>query len=267
MSAVKSNPGLHNRQNTRERKGNRAFSVRHDENDASQMVVNMLEAKLKKLQNILKLEHTKKKKAENTARSLVKHNEEYKTQIRDLQQSLNTMKTEKQTMKSQYNKLQNQTNEYKSTIQELKRKNKTVEIEHNESVSLINKLKEKQNIKMEKQKREDTNRMNKYKNELLQSLDGENTGKDVKTLINDIKSRNNELQNEFNQLTLLLEKQNESLLNALTAVENLNDNKELEKNNDNCSIQIYHEKKDKKQKRFMQKFKNKLKNKRKNKNK
>eukprot|EP01084_Bolivina_argentea_P266966 452999_1 len=191
-----------------------------DDQDASQMVVQMMETKLKNLQTSLKLERAKRKKTEELAQSLLQQNEQYKVQISDLQQSTNRMKSENKSFRDQLRKLKNQLDDDRQTIKHLNQQRKAIQIERDETFTLLTKIEKEHSTMIKKEKNKHKQEMEKLSAGFLQSL-GAEPGKDVRSVIKELRDNNQSLQDKVDTLAETLSRKQQSLIEALQAVDHI----------------------------------------------
>mmetsp|Transcript_47423 Transcript_47423/g.76072 ORF Transcript_47423/g.76072 Transcript_47423/m.76072 type:complete len:722 (+) Transcript_47423:64-2229(+) len=188
--------------------------------DASQMVVQMMETKVKNLQNQLKLERTKRKKTEELAQSLLTQNEEYKKQVADLQGANSKFRGESKAIKDQLRKLKQQVDDDRQTIKHLTTQRTTMKTERDEAYEILSKLEKEHAMMVKKEKAKHKAEMEKLSAGFLQSL-GAEPGKDVTTVIRELRQSNKSLRGRVETLAATLERKNASLLEALKAVDTI----------------------------------------------
>ena len=139
-----------------------------DHTDASQMVVQMMESKVKKLQNQVKLERAKRKKTEELAQSLLTQNEEYKKQMVELNASQTKMKNENKTFKDQLRKLKTIVDDDRQTIKHLNQQRNAMKAERDESFTLLTKIEKEHSMMVKKEKNKHKTEMEKLSTGFLQ---------------------------------------------------------------------------------------------------
>eukprot|EP01083_Nonionella_stella_P124505 375984_1 len=200
--------------------GHRASSFDYDGPDASEMVVQMMETKVKNLQSQLKLERTKRKKTEELAQSLLTSNEEYKKQIGDLSSSTSKYRSENKTIRDELRKAKQIVDDDRNTIRHLKEQRQAMKKERDEAYTLIDKMEKKYEMTLKKERQKHKNEVDKLSAGFLQSL-GAEPGKDVTTVIKELKQRNVALQANVDTLAETLARKQQSLLQALEAMDNI----------------------------------------------
>ena len=165
--SYKSTNRRHRRAPSGDRRANGSFD---DGPDASQMVVQMMETKVKSLQNQLKLERTKRKKTEELAQSLLTQNEEYKKQIGDLQQSSTKSRQENKSYRDQLRKFKTQVDDDRQTIKHLQSQFKNIQNERKEAYELLSKIEKQHAMMVKKEKAKHKAEIEKLSTGFLQSL-------------------------------------------------------------------------------------------------
>eukprot|EP00486_Rosalina_sp_Unknown_P002912 CAMPEP_0201566378 /NCGR_PEP_ID=MMETSP0190_2-20130828/6114_1 /ASSEMBLY_ACC=CAM_ASM_000263 /TAXON_ID=37353 /ORGANISM="Rosalina sp." /LENGTH=708 /DNA_ID=CAMNT_0047985003 /DNA_START=31 /DNA_END=2157 /DNA_ORIENTATION=+ len=212
----------HRRAQSRSGRGNGSFD---DGQDASQMVVQMMESKVKNLQNQLKLERMKRKKTDELAQSLLTQNEEYKRQIGDLQSSSTKHRSENKQFKDSLRKFKTQVDDDRQTIKHLQTQCKTMKNERDESYELLTKIEKEHQMMIKKEKAKHKAEIERLSTGFLQSL-GAEPGKDVSTVIKELRQTNQDLKEKVDTLAATLERKNASLLEALQAVDTITNEEE-----------------------------------------
>jgi len=154
------------------------------------------------------------------AQSLLTQNEEYKRQIDEMTTSTARHQKESSSLKERVRKLQTIVDDDRVTIKHLKQQHKAMRNERDETFALLTKI-EKQHASMVK------NVKSKHKSEMaqlsagfLQSL-GADPGTDVAAVVKELRTTNENLQQEVDQLAETLARKNLSLMEALTAVDDI----------------------------------------------
>merc|ERR1719361_1479606 len=179
-----------------------------------------MESKVKHYQKTVKLERMKQKKTEELAQSLLTSNEEYKRQIDEMTSTTSRQHKEFSALKERVRKYQTQVDDDKVTIKHLKQQHKAMRNERDETFALLTKI-EKQHASMVK------NVKSKHKSEMaqlsagfLQSL-GADPGTDVAAVVKELRTNNVKLQQQVDQMAETLARKNQSLIEALQAVDSI----------------------------------------------
>lgn len=204
----------HRRLMSKDRHGSASFD---DGPDASQMMMQMLESKVKSYSQQLKLEVRKRKKTEELAQAALTQNEGYKQQIDELNsQTVKAQRTNKQ-LNERVRKLESIVDDDRATIKHLKQRCKEMESERDETFALLTKIEGQHAAMVKKEKSKHKSEMEKLSAGFLQSL-GADPGTDVAAVVKELRTNNVKLQQEVDQLASRLARKNQSLMEALSAV-------------------------------------------------
>merc|ERR1712154_129892 len=132
------------------------------------------------------------------------------------------MKAESKTIKDQLRKLKQIVDDDRQTIKNLNQQRNAMKAERDESFALLAKMDEKHSAKFKKEKNKHKSEQEKLSSGFLQSL-GAEPGKDVMTVIKELKAENVSLKKNVDELAETLARKSQSLLDALEAVHNMND--------------------------------------------
>ena len=180
----------HRRGMSRERPGNASF----DEGpDASQMVMQMMESKVKNLKQQMKLERAKRKKTEELAQSLLQQNDAYKVQIDELSATSSRALSDCKAFRDKVRKLQSIVDDDRTTIKHLKQQHNTMRSERDETFALLTKIEKEHASMVKKEKSKHKNEMERLSAGFLQSL-GADPGTDVAAVVRELRTSNVELQ-------------------------------------------------------------------------
>merc|ERR1712130_961546 len=143
-------------------------------------------------------------------------------QIGDVNISQSKMKAESKIIKDQLRKLKQIVDDDRQTIKHLNQQRNAMKAERDESFALLAKMDEKHSAKFKKEKNKHKSELEKLSSGFLQSL-GAEPGKDVMTVIKELKAENVSLKKNVDELAETLARKSQSLLDALEAVHNMND--------------------------------------------
>eukprot|EP01083_Nonionella_stella_P046496 124521_1 len=180
--------------------------------DTSSMIVDILDHKNKSLQNKLSKERTKRKKTEEIAQSLLKQNEEYRGAMERLENVSCALRAQNKTLNAKVVRLERTVDEEKNSIKYLHEKEKSMQCEVDEAYNLWTKMEKKL-------KQKHAAEMSKLYSGLVESIPST-------TVIATLKNNNIELKNTVDTLAESLARKQQSLIEALQAVDNIASNDE-----------------------------------------
>ena len=190
------------------------------EQDASTMVVQMMEKKLKDKIQQYKIEKAKRQRFEERAQQLLIENEKYKIQLAELKARNIQLTKDNNTLNERNRLLQSQVEDDSNTIKNLKTQRDAMRNERDESFKILTKIEKDHQLKIKKLKDKHKMDMSKLSTGFLQSL-GAEPGKDVRKYIKDLKQNNVELKEQVETLAETLARKERSLIEALQAVDQL----------------------------------------------
>eukprot|EP00484_Ammonia_sp_Unknown_P027724 CAMPEP_0197039940 /NCGR_PEP_ID=MMETSP1384-20130603/16700_1 /TAXON_ID=29189 /ORGANISM="Ammonia sp." /LENGTH=577 /DNA_ID=CAMNT_0042470615 /DNA_START=40 /DNA_END=1773 /DNA_ORIENTATION=+ len=218
LSNTADNDDRLHRRSTLQRRSSSRVSLLDQTPDASTMIVDMLESKTKTLQSQLLKERNKRKRNEQIMQTLLIEKDEYKAEAEQLRASDQKLKQELSGLRTQTTKFQQQVEDDRHVIRHLQQQRTSMKSERDESFSLLATLEKEHSMTVKKLKAKHKAELDALTNGLLQSL-GAEAGKDITAVVKELKHQNLELKKTVNTLAESLARKQQSLLEALQAVD------------------------------------------------
>jgi len=183
--------------------------------DASSMMVEVLSNKNKNLQSQLVAERKRRKKTEEIAQRVLEQSEEYKDEAQRL-------RAENKTIKDQLRKFKTIIDDDRTTIKHLKLQRNAMKAERDETFSLVNTLDKEHGNKLKKLQSKHRQQIEKITKGFLQTLGVDpDDERDVSMILRDLKADKEDLNNQVDILGVSLARKQQSLWEALQAVDNI----------------------------------------------
>jgi len=170
----------------------------------------------------LAAERKRRKKTEEVAQSVLEQNEDYKEEMQKQKEINQRLEREGKTMKDQLRKFKTIIDDDRNTIKHLKQQRNAMKVERDETFALITKLEKEHNAVIKKVQKQHREQIQKLTAGFLQSLGVEpDDERDIGTVLKDLKEDNEDLNDRVDILGVSLARKQQSLWEALQAVDNI----------------------------------------------
>jgi len=190
------------------------------DSDAQSMVVDILEGKTKQLHSTLVQERAKRKRTEEIAQRILDENETYKKETQELRARQTHSHEESKRLHQQLHRLQQQMEDDSHVIRHLQQQRTAMKSERDEAFALLSKLEKEHASYVQKLKAKHCAELDTLTTGLLHTL-GAQPGRDVYGATKTLKAENAHLKDTVDTLAESLSRKQQSLMEALQAVDNV----------------------------------------------